>query len=112
MIELSKKDKKAIREIIEKGLMKEFEKGLEKTEKIISNWRNQKEDNRETYHKLFKHIRTFDKHIAQRYDDMRGSNYIYIVAAQLHENLIDEEDLKMLSDETANSINLILKISE
>lgn len=111
MIELSKKDKKAIREIIEKGLMREFERGLDKTGNIITNWRNQKKDNRETYHELYKHVSTFDKHIARRYDDMSGSSYIYITAAQLFDGLIDEEDLKTLSDEAINSIHLILKLS-
>ena len=34
-MELSKKDKKAAREVIEKGLQREFEKGLSKTEKLL-----------------------------------------------------------------------------
>ena len=39
-MELSKKDKKIAREIIEKGLQKEFAKGLYKFDTILNEWKS------------------------------------------------------------------------
>ena len=56
-MELSKKDKKAALEVIEKGLQREFEKGLSKTEKLLFNLRKGIKNNTETYHAVYKHIK-------------------------------------------------------
>ena len=71
-MELSKKDRKVARQIIEDGLQKEFGKGLDKIDKVLKKWKEEKQDNRESYHLLFKTIKDFDKHIAKRYDNMTG----------------------------------------
>jgi hypothetical protein len=38
-------------------------------------------------------MQTSDKHIAKRYDYMKGSKYLMIIIGQLIENVITEEDL-------------------
>ncbi len=99
MIDLSKREKKIARDAIEKGVLAEFKVCLEEAETIIKEWRNSHLDNRQAYHKLFKAIMEQNKHIARRYDDMRGSRYLLTVAAILYDGYITEEDIKDFSEE-------------
>jgi hypothetical protein len=105
-MELQKREKKLAREIIEKGLLQEFQNGLEKSDKIIGQWKNNPSNPREASYTLYKHIITFDKHIARRYDDMRGSTYLYIIAGQLADNVITEQDIEGFSEEVQETIRI------
>lgn len=106
-MELSKSDKKAAREIIEKGLQQEFAKGLFDADTILDGWKNKRTNNQDTYYKLYKKIIDFDKHIARRYDRMSGSTYLFIIADQLVDEIIDETDLNGLSGETKATVKMI-----
>lgn len=99
MYDLSKKEKKIAREIIEKGLQSEFKTGINQLKEIIDKWNPNLPDHRETYHKLYKTLTDFDKHIAFRYDRISGSNYLAIIAAQLTDKVISINDLNEFSDE-------------
>jgi hypothetical protein len=48
-MQLSKKDKKVAREVIEKGLQREFEKGLSVSNSIIGEWKGKVINNRDAY---------------------------------------------------------------
>jgi hypothetical protein len=109
-MELSKKDKKTAREIIESGLQHEFAKALFDVDSILTGWKNKSKNNRDTYHSLYKHIIAFDKHIARRYDGMTGSKYLFIIAAQLRDGVISENDLSDLSNEVQQAIKMIADI--
>jgi hypothetical protein len=104
-MDLSKRDKKIARQIIEKGLQKEFADGLNSFDSILIDWKEQKKDNRDSYHLLYKTVRDFDKQIARRYDDMTGSRYLLIIAGQLYDSVITENDIRELSEEAQNFIN-------
>ncbi len=107
-MELSKKDKKAARKIIEIGLQREFEKGLSSFNTILEDWKEKKQDNQKSYLLLYKTIINFDKHIAQRYNNMTGSKYFSIVASQLYNGIITQEDIKELSEATIQKINFLI----
>ena len=109
-MELSKKDRKTAREIIEVGLQKEFAKGLFDADTILTKWKNKAIDNREAYHSLYRQITGFDKHIARRYDNMTGSKYLLIITAQLRDRIITENDLDGFSEEVKQTIILIASI--
>ena len=109
-MELSKKDKKRVREIIETGIQKEFANGLFKADNILAGWKNRLKNNHDTYHLLYNHIIGFNKHIAGRYDNITGSKYLFIIAAQLSDGVISENDLRDLSDEVQQAIKLIADI--
>jgi len=109
-MELSKTDKKIARQIIEKGLQNEFAKSLFDADSILDLWKCKSINNRDAYHKLYKHIADFDKHIAGLYDRMTGSKYIFIIATQLYNGIISEEDMKELSEDAKQSIMLIANI--
>lgn len=107
-MELSKSDKRIARTIIEKGLLNEFTKGLNKADKILNDWKQGKGDVRESYHALFKHISGFDKGIARRYDGMSNSDLLDIILQQLKEKLIDKQELEAFSQEGQEIIQRIL----
>ena len=103
-MELSKREKKLAREIIEAGLQKEFTKELLDADKILNDWKIKALDNRNAYHNLYKHIIDFDKHIARRYDGMTGSGYLLVIIAQMLDGLITKNDLENFSEEVKNII--------
>lgn len=103
-LQLSKHDKKVAKAIIEKGLQIEFAKGLFFADSVLDDWKNNVRNNRESYHLLFKAVSEFDKHIAKRYDGMTGSKYIFVIAAQLIDGIIDEADLQGLSEDAQQTI--------
>lgn len=109
-MELSMKDKKAAREIIQKGLQIEFGQSLAQYTSILKEWESNPENNQAVYHKLFKKIMKFDKHISQRYDRMTGSKYLLILAAQFFDGVITKEDLIPLSDDAKLEIERIVTI--
>jgi hypothetical protein len=104
-MDLSKKDKKIARQIIEKGLQEEFGRGLNSFDSILIDWKEQKRDNRDSYHLLYKTVSDFDKKIARRYDRVTGSNYLLIIAEQLSDSVITEYDIMELSEKAQNFIN-------
>ena len=110
MITLSKREKKIAREIIEKGLQIEYAKCLNYAYSVLENWKNKKTDNRETYHLLYQTVKNNDKHIARRYDGMRGSMYIDTILEQLADGLISNDDLKEFREETQNEISVQFRI--
>jgi len=112
MYELTKREKKIAREIIEKGLQIEYTNALNDAETVIQNWKNKETDNRAAYLLLYKAIEKNDKHIARRYDGMRGSSYIFIIAAQLADKIISKDDLKEFREETQNSIIFLSRTEE
>lgn len=64
-MELSKKDKKVARTLIETGLLREFAQGLSRADAILQDWKNSAAPaHRTTYHSLYNMIADFDKHIA------------------------------------------------
>ena len=90
-IELSKNQKKIARELIENSLQKECAQFLEKIEQSVSD-RNKKSPH-EAYLELYRDVKTFDKHIAKRYDDLRGSKYFIIIWGLFLDEVLTMEDL-------------------
>jgi hypothetical protein len=109
-MELSKANRKAARQIIEIGLQNEFRKGLSIAAAVIKEWESKAGDNQAYYHSLYSKIRDFDKHIARRYDGMRPSDYLFIIAAQLREGYISENDLASLSEEVKQQVQFIVRM--
>ena len=95
----SKRDKKLLRDIIEKGLRKEFKSGIEQMESIILLWRQRQIDDSDIYRQLNETMHEHDKYISRKYDQMNSTTYAQIVASQLADQLIEESDLDDLSED-------------
>jgi len=103
--ELSKREKKIARILIDKGVDTEFRISLEQTDKILSEWKEGNLDNRTAYHALFKKIHERNNLIANRYDGLGGSRYLLTVAAIYADGQITEEDIKDFSEKTRAVLN-------
>ncbi len=110
--ELTKSEKKLARQIIEKGLQIEFAKGIEQHSEIIEQWKSENTDSRDAYLKLYKSVISYDKHISKRYDDMKGSTYLFIIAGQLADGIISPEDIKVFSKDIRSRLSILSGISE
>jgi hypothetical protein len=109
MIELTKREKKLARELIEKGLREEFKRGMLSFDAILQQWKNEDGDIKENYYKIFSAVKDFDKQIARRYDDMRGSDYLLIIIGQLMDELYDISEIEGFSPEAINAILGMIK---
>ena len=109
-MDLSKKDKKIAREMIEKGVQIEFANGLNEADAVVQKWKNHTLENREAYHLLFKTIKDFDKHIAQRYDSLTGSRYFLTVAVLYADGIITDEDIMNFSPEINEEIRRMKRL--
>lgn len=104
-MDLSKKDKKIARQIIETGYQRELEKGLSGFDTILTDWKEKKKGNNESYRLLYKKLTVFDKHIGRRYNNITGSRYYPTIASQLYDGIITQEDIKELSEEIIQKLN-------
>ncbi len=104
-MDLSKQEKKIAREIIEIGLQRELAQGLSEADAILTEWKNKEMDNKAAYHKLYKMIDEFDKHIGLRYDRMTGSTYLIAIAGQLKEKYISEKELERFQKKQYKALN-------
>lgn len=105
-MDLSKKDKKTARSIIEKGLQTEYENSLHSCDAVLQQWKNKATNNREAYMQLNDTLFKCDKHIGRRYNNITGSKYLHIIAAQLYDEVISEDDLKELSEEAKQVVKI------
>jgi hypothetical protein len=109
---LSKGQKKIARQIIELGLAREFDAGIGEIDQIIQQWKTEKKEAKETYYKMYQTLTKFDKHIARRYDDMKGSTYLFVLAAQLADGVISVDELSVFDQDIKDMIISISKINE
>lgn len=108
-LQLSKKDKRELRKLIDVGLIREFETGLKKSYKILEEWKNKEKETKDSYYDLFQHIKEFDKHIARRYDALKPSYYLLTVANLVKNKILSEDELIELSPETIAIIKKVLE---
>ncbi len=104
MVELTKIEKRHAIASLDKSLELEFGNGIPKFDRILSQWKDKKKVNRVAYYKLFKVVKSFDIHIAQRYDDIVNTCLFYTVCEFFSHKIIQEEDLSPFREEIQNII--------
>jgi len=97
-MELSKSDKKIARMLIDRGILKEIEICNASVFAILTDWKNNKKETRETYGKVFDTVKKNDKYIASNYDGISGIHYFDTVLNMYCKGLVTEEDLKPFSE--------------
>jgi hypothetical protein len=107
-MDLSKSDKKVARDLIDRGVEIELNEGLASFANIIDDWKNGKTEPRDSYHRLYKSVKEFDKHIARRYDAMRASDYFWVVIQLFQEKKIPDSELDRFSPEVQVRIQFVL----
>ena len=101
MNELTKSEKRKCRELIQLGLNRDCAKFVEQIRNLSQ---TTSEDPHAQYSAIYRKTRTFDKHVAWRYDDMRGSKYLPTVASLLADKVIREDEIVGFSDEKREHI--------
>jgi len=94
MADLSKQEKKMVRELIDRGLNRDYLEGIESVKKICDSFIEGKSDPKEYYHKLFSVLHSKDKIIARRYDGITGSHYIMRLGILFSDGVLTQEDLQ------------------
>lgn len=112
-IELSKSDKRLCRELIHVSLERECRKFVEDMQKVVSKpiplaelnapyreengfavegpWHKQ-------YFKIFNKVRTFDKHVARRYDGISGGHYLDAVLGLYCDDIVTDDEISGFSE--------------
>lgn len=112
-IELTKSDKRLCRELIHVGLERECRKFVEDVQKIASKPIPLVELNasyqevsgvavegpwHKLYIKVFNKVRSFDKHVARRYDGVTGSHYLDVVLALYCDDIVTDDEIIRFSE--------------
>lgn len=98
-LELSKSQKKIARELITNSLQIECGRFLEEVEICVSKREQECKSSHEAYLNLYEKVKSFDKLIARRYDDLRGSTYYITIVGLLLDEIIVPEDLNRFDGE-------------
>jgi hypothetical protein len=102
--ELSKSQKRIARTLISKSLESECGKFLGNIRPLLITDKNDEQSNHELYIKRYRLIHKFDKHLAYRYDNLRGSNYFITVLELYMENVLKTEDLADFNEDEQNRL--------
>jgi hypothetical protein len=105
--ELTKSKKKIARQVIDKGLQKEYIEGIIKLDNIITRWKTNSPGNRDTWLELYDSLTRHDRHISRRYDYMGGSKYLIVLAEQLADDVISPADLQELGEDVKSKILIL-----
>ena len=103
-IELTKSEKRVSRELIQRGLERECKLFVDEIRKLANETR---EDVHAQYIDIYRKTKSFDKHVAWRYDDMRGSKYLPCVASLLGDKILEEDELVGYSEENLRRIHIM-----
>ena len=98
MIELTKSQKKKVRQLIEKALMHDYSDAIRSIRNVCDSYVDGKSDPKEYYHKLYSTLSSKDEDIARRYDNLTGSRYLPTLIMLLREGILSKSDLEELDD--------------
>ena len=98
MIELTKSQKKKVRQLIEKALMHDYSDGIRTVRKVCDSYVDGESDPKQHYHKLYSALTSKDKDIARRYDNLTGSRYLPTLIMLLREGVLSKDDVQELDD--------------
>lgn len=103
-MELPKSQKKTARLLIDRALQRECRQYLQRIEQLLQHANNENTTPHDIYLKLYKETYYFDKHIAQRYDNMSGSRYFPTIVSLFCSDVLTLEDISLFSEEVQEAI--------
>ena len=108
MIELTKSQKKKVRQLIEKGLMRDYSDAIRTVRNVCHSYVDGESDPKQHYLKLYSALASKDKDIARRYDNLTGSRYLPTLIMLLREEVLSKGDLQKLDDDLRQYLLSIL----
>ncbi|GHT76575.1 hypothetical protein AGMMS50262_15140 [Bacteroidia bacterium] len=103
-IELSKKQQRIARTLIKTGLKRECENFVKKISTFTQSANYQSGDPQETYWALYEKVKTFDKHIARRYDGMKNSMLYITILSLFYEKVLLLEDIAVFGEDVQKAL--------
>ncbi|MBP6979064.1 MAG: hypothetical protein PHD61_12640 [Bacteroidales bacterium] len=103
-MDLSKAQKKKVRELIDIALYRDYTDGIIRVKKLVNNFEEGTSDPREFYFKLYENVKTKDKQIALRYNGLTGSRYLSTLISLLQDGVVYTEELEILDVELRSYI--------
>ena len=79
---------------------------------VISEVKNNDKTPLENYHRLFKLTNSFDKLIAETYDNMGGSRYFITVISLYMRGVLTDNDISALDDDLIHKLKTFLRIRD
>lgn len=102
--ELTKSEKRISRELIHRGLERECMRFVEDIRRLSS---ATYEDVHAQYIDIYRKTKTFDKHVAWRYDEMTGSRYLSCVASLVSDGILTVDEIGGYSEEHQREIRVM-----
>ncbi len=107
MIELSKEDKKAAREILRRGILHRHAQWQEEMRDLLDKPYNKGENEYDRNMQITGKSREFYKEAMEMEDYYRGSQMIFGLAQLYHGQYLTDEDLEPLSEEAIASVRFL-----
>ena len=104
MIELSKSQKKIARELIDLGLQRECKALTDKIKKFTNSSEWETGNPHENYLKLYKKVSSFNKRLAERYDNLGGSHYFMTVWGLYYDGVLTTDDISRFDSKVQNEL--------
>ncbi|PJJ08256.1 hypothetical protein CLU83_1510 [Flavobacterium sp. 1] len=108
-MELSKSDKKIAKILMDKGILKEKEICNASILEILTDWKNDKKETRETYGKVYETVKKNDKYIASNYDAISGADYFITILNMYRKDLITESEINSFSETVKERLKALKK---
>ncbi len=99
--ELTKTEKRISRELIQRGLERECTRFIGEMRNLVNETR---EDVHAHYIDIYRKTKSFDKHVAWRYDGMTGSKYLHCVASLVSDKILSDDEIVGYSEEIRERI--------
>ena len=108
-MDLTKSQKKKVRDLIDKAIFRDYTDGINHVKKLVNKFEEGKSDPREFYFKLYETVKEKDKQIAWRYDGLTGSRYLPALISLVHDGIVKTDELEILDAELRGYILSWLK---
>lgn len=79
--------------------MRDYREAILSAKEICDSFKEGQSDPRDYYRKLFSALRSKDKEIARRYNDITGSRYLLKLGGLLAEGVLSHNDIQNLDEE-------------
>lgn len=107
---LSKPQKKICRQLIDMALQRQCAGFIDDLSGVVAEVKSNDKTPLENYHRLYKLMYSFDKLIAETYDDLRGSRYFITVVSIYMSGVLTDDDISVLDENLLNRVKMFLSL--
>ncbi|WMJ73955.1 hypothetical protein RCC89_12385 [Cytophagaceae bacterium ABcell3] len=104
----TKSEKKLVRQLLDKGLERDYINGINKIKALLDQWEKSQQNPRETYLNMYKTLDKHDRNLSRKFDGLTGGRYFMALVDLMIEGLVSEEEIEGLSKETKERIYFLL----